>query len=115
MTTNMTDVKELKKVLETQLSKVEGLFEKAVEDGRKWFDKSRNAEVLEKLTKVRESLQAKMGVDYNKVYEALNIASRDEVEALNKKLAALGKKLEKLPKAAKGTKAAKATKEGGEV
>ena len=104
------DLKELRKNIEEGWDKIETRIDQFVEEGKKWTEKARNGEILERLSALQTSLQEKMGVDYNKIYEVLNLATREEVDELQKKVRNLERRIRELKAEAKPAKAAKTTK-----
>ncbi len=85
------ETKEIKKIIETS-------WEKALDEGKKWFDKAKSNELIDKLTELRSTMMEKMGGEFTKVYDALGLVTREEFDALEKKVVNLSKKVNTLSK-----------------
>jgi len=90
------DLKEIRRNIEDSWDRIESRIDHFVEEGKKWTEKARSSEIIDRLTTWQENLQDKMGVDYSKIYEVLNLATREEVDVLQKKVRNLERRVREL-------------------
>ena len=102
------DLKDIRRNIEDSWDRIESRIDHFVEEGKKWTEKARSRDILDRLATVQENLQEKMGVDYSKIYDVLNIATRDEVDELHKKIRSLERRVRELKAEVKPKAKAKA-------